>query len=142
MMRRRFLSRKQVLLIMVGLLLSLDIARSLYARTGYADPVDTWQPDPSQYADLVWPPGSDLPPDTPRGARIFAQRCAVCHGPDGRGNGPAAPSLIPHPRDSSTTGIRSRQHCPRPEVVCDAGVRDLSRSGRTWRFAPQGRQWL
>ena len=30
---------------------------------------------------------------------MFVERCAVCHGPDGRGNGPAAPSLIPHPRN-------------------------------------------
>jgi mono/diheme cytochrome c family protein len=41
----------------------------------------------------------DLPVDAPIGRRVFAQRCAVCHGPDGRGNGPAAPSLIPRPVD-------------------------------------------
>ena len=94
-----FLSRRRVILVALSLLLLLDVARSLYARVGYADPVEAWQPDPSQYADLTWPPGASLPADTPTGARIFAQRCAVCHGPDERGNGPAAPSLIPHPRD-------------------------------------------
>jgi mono/diheme cytochrome c family protein len=35
----------------------------------------------------------------PAGQRIYVQHCQVCHGPDGRGNGPAAPSLIPRPRD-------------------------------------------
>ncbi len=93
------LSRKRVLLVTFGLLFLLDVTRSLYARIGYADPVELWQPDPAHYADLVWPPGTDVPPDTPLGPRIYAKRCAVCHGPDGRGNGPAAPSLIPHPRD-------------------------------------------
>lgn len=87
-----FLSSRRVILVALSLLLLLDVARSLYARVGYADPVEAWQPDPSQYADLTWPPGASLPADTPTGARIFAQRCAVCHGP-------AAPSLIPHPRD-------------------------------------------
>src|SRR5207237_2248053 len=33
------------------------------------------------------------------GARVFARRCALCHGTEGRGNGPAAPSLSPRPRD-------------------------------------------
>ena len=33
---------------------------------------------------------------------MFAQRCAVCHGPDGKGNGPAAPSMFPRPRDFSS----------------------------------------
>jgi len=38
----------------------------------------------------------------PLGAQAFAQHYAVCHGPNGRGNGPAAPSLFPRPRDFSS----------------------------------------
>jgi mono/diheme cytochrome c family protein len=94
-----FRSRRSVVLLTLGLLLLLDVARSAYARVGYAQPVETWQPDPAVYADVAWPPGADLPADTPTGQRLYVQHCAVCHGPDGRGNGPAAPSLIPHPRD-------------------------------------------
>jgi cytochrome c553 len=30
---------------------------------------------------------------------IFAQRCTVCHGADGKGNGPGAAALNPKPRD-------------------------------------------
>jgi mono/diheme cytochrome c family protein len=67
----------------------LDLGRSVYARLGYARPMEIWQPVPTVYADLTWPPGADLPPDAPRGQRLYAQRCAVCHTPDGRGNGPA-----------------------------------------------------
>jgi len=91
----------RILWICLGLLVALDITRSLYARIGYEQPTELWQPAPHIYADLTWPPGADIPPDTPTGERIYRHRCAVCHGPDGRGNGPAAPSLIPRPRDFS-----------------------------------------
>jgi mono/diheme cytochrome c family protein len=30
---------------------------------------------------------------------IFATRCSTCHGPDGKGNGPASAALNPKPRD-------------------------------------------
>lgn len=92
-------SRARVFAITVLLLALLDLGRSIYARVGYAHPVEVWQPDPNVYADLSWPPGSDLPASAPLGQRVYAQRCAVCHGPTGRGNGPAAPSMIPRPRD-------------------------------------------
>jgi mono/diheme cytochrome c family protein len=31
--------------------------------------------------------------------QIFASQCSLCHGPEGRGNGPAAASMNPGPRD-------------------------------------------
>ncbi len=92
-------SRRRLVFLALVLLLLLDLGRSLYARVGYAQPVEVWQPDLRKYADLTWPPGSDLPSNAPTGQRIYAQHCQVCHGPDGRGNGPAAPSLIPRPRN-------------------------------------------
>lgn len=92
-------SRGKIVLITLGVLLLLDLGRSLYARIGYARPLEIWQPEPAVYADLTWPPGTDLRATAPLGQRVYAQRCAVCHGPDGRGNGPAAPSLAPRPRD-------------------------------------------
>lgn len=33
------------------------------------------------------------------GAKVFATRCALCHGPDGYGNGPGAAALNPKPRN-------------------------------------------
>jgi mono/diheme cytochrome c family protein len=93
------LGRPRIALVTIVLLLALDAGRSINARVGYANPVETWQPDHAVYADLAWPPGVDASPNLPLGARVYAQRCAVCHGPDGRGNGPAAPSMIPRPRD-------------------------------------------
>jgi mono/diheme cytochrome c family protein len=92
-------TRRRVVVATLAVLVLLDLGRSIFARVGYARPLSVWQPDPKVYADLTWPPGADVPAATPAGPRIFARRCAVCHGPDGRGNGPAAPSLIPRPRD-------------------------------------------
>jgi mono/diheme cytochrome c family protein len=92
-------TRWRATIVAVALLAILDAARSINARVGYAHPVEIWQPPPATYADLTWPPGTDVPSSAAIGTRIYAQRCAVCHGPDGRGNGPAAPSMIPRPRD-------------------------------------------
>lgn len=99
-------SRWRALLVVALLLLALDLARSLYARMGYSHPTEVWQPDPKVSADIAWPPGSELPGNIPLGTRVFAQRCAVCHGPDGRGNGPAAPTLIPRPTDFTLADFR------------------------------------
>lgn len=70
-------SRRRVLLATVALLILLDLGRSLYAHTGYAQPVELWQPDPKLYADIAWPPGSDLPP-MPRTDRACMPSTARC----------------------------------------------------------------
>lgn len=46
------------------------------------------------YPFSVAPAGA---PDLPRGAQLFQAQCATCHGPQGRGDGPLAPSLDPKP---------------------------------------------
>ena len=43
------------------------------------------------------PPGRQGPSDAAKG--YFAQTCALCHGVDGTGNGPAAAPLNPKPRN-------------------------------------------
>jgi mono/diheme cytochrome c family protein len=101
-MARLLHSRWGIILFFGALLLALDVARSVWARVALEVPTAEYRPNPSQYADLTWPPGAHLNQDTPLGARVFAQRCAVCHGPDGKGNGPAAPSMFPRPRDFSS----------------------------------------
>jgi mono/diheme cytochrome c family protein len=78
--------------------------------------------------DLAWPPGSDLPDDAATGPRIFAERCAVCHGPDGRGNGPAAPSLIPRPRDF-TLGQFKYKSTPAGQPPSDADLLNVVGNG-------------
>ncbi len=45
------------------------------------------------------------------GKVIFAERCASCHGPEGRGDGPMAPLLSPRPASliSASTSVKSDQ---------------------------------
>ncbi len=103
---------RRIALVSIALLLALDTGRSINARVGYANPAEVWQPDPTVYADLAWPPGSDVSSALPLGARVYAQRCSVCHGPDGRGNGPAAPSMIPRPRDFTLGSFKYKSTAP------------------------------
>ncbi|MFM8552964.1 MAG: c-type cytochrome [Nitrospiraceae bacterium] len=45
------------------------------------------------------------PPGVPeQGQPIFEQRCATCHGPQGRGDGPQAPFLSPRPASLISAG--------------------------------------
>src|ERR1700677_1388425 len=97
-----FRSRLGIILVSAALLLALDAGRSIWTRLALAVPSSEYRPEAAQYADLTWPPGANLGQGASLGAKVFAQRCAVCHGPDGRGNGPAAPSMFPRPRDFST----------------------------------------
>jgi mono/diheme cytochrome c family protein len=45
---------------------------------------------------------------TASGKSIYEQRCVQCHGLDGRGNGAAAPVLIPRPRDFASAQFKLR----------------------------------
>ena len=44
-----------------------------------------------------------------RGKIVYEQRCAMCHGPQGRGDGPEAPFLSPRPGSliSAATSVKS-----------------------------------
>lgn len=111
-------SRARVALIVGATLLMLDVGRSVYARLGHASPTELWQPSGDAYADIAWPPGSDVPATAPPGRRLYVRWCATCHGADGRGNGPAAPSLIPRPRDF-TRGLFKYKSTPATEPPTD-----------------------
>jgi mono/diheme cytochrome c family protein len=91
--------QNRLLFLVILILLILDLSRSIHARIGYDTPNEHWEPSPDKYQSLQWPPNLNLPNNLELGERIYLEKCAVCHGPDGRGNGPAAPSMIPHPRD-------------------------------------------
>lgn len=47
-------------------------------------------------------------PGSPSGKAIYEQRCVQCHGLDGRGDGAAAPVLIPRPRDLTSAKFKLR----------------------------------
>lgn len=44
---------------------------------------------------------SETEGDPAKGKEIFQTNCATCHGPEGKGNGPAAAALNPKPRNLS-----------------------------------------
>lgn len=43
-----------------------------------------------------------------RAQRLFGERCATCHGAQGRGDGPAGAALTPRPRNFADTSWHSR----------------------------------
>uniref|UniRef100_A0A7C3Z3C5 Cytochrome c n=1 Tax=Desulfobacca acetoxidans TaxID=60893 RepID=A0A7C3Z3C5_9BACT len=49
--------------------------------------------------------GKGVGADYERGQKIYNDKCAICHGTDGRGNGPAAASLSPPPADFNSAGF-------------------------------------
>jgi len=44
-------------------------------------------------------PGALLAADVAAGRALYQQYCSVCHGPQGKGNGPAASTMNPKPCD-------------------------------------------
>ena len=121
-------SRRRVVVVTLALLLLLDVGRSVFARTGYARWTEYWKPRREAYANIAWPPGADLDATARPGQRLFARYCATCHGPDGRGNGPAAPSLIPRPRDF-TLGQYKYKSTPPDEPPSDTDLTRVIRDG-------------
>ena len=54
-------------------------------------------------------------------AALYRARCAVCHGAEGRGDGPAAPLLAPKPRDF-TSGVYKFRSTPSGSLPTEADV--------------------
>jgi mono/diheme cytochrome c family protein len=112
-------SRRWVLAVVAAALLALDAGRSIYARAGYAAPAEPWRP--VSYEPLAWPPGVDLDSGASLGERTYVERCAVCHGRSGKGDGPAAISLNPRPRDF-TSGVYKYKSTPAGSPPTDADL--------------------
>ncbi|MBI1815101.1 MAG: c-type cytochrome [Deltaproteobacteria bacterium] len=121
---------------MFALLLALDGGRSWYARFASAKPPQSQSPDRADARAIAWPPGSDLKDDAPIGARVYAQHCAVCHGPDGRGDGPAAVALHPRPRDF-TGGVFKLKSTASNEPPAFDDVRDAITRGMPGSAMPE-----
>jgi mono/diheme cytochrome c family protein len=109
-------------------------------------------------------PASTPAPDTTRstgpaptqvslelGQHVFQQRCVLCHGPEGRGNGPASAGLKPPPRNfhdaaymhSKTdaellTSIRNGKSAMPPwgKVLSDVEIRSALMYVRTFAGKP------
>ena len=58
------------------------------------------------------------PEAQPRGAaRDYAENCVACHGPAGRGNGPAAVGMVPAPTDLTLLAAENGGVFPKTRVM-------------------------
>jgi putative copper resistance protein D len=83
--RRRYLIALGLVLLGLGVALGLE---ALFSRSPTFQGVDARR--------NPFPP---TPDSLAEGARIYRDNCAVCHGTDGRGDGPLAATLYPRPVD-------------------------------------------
>jgi cytochrome c553 len=70
------------------------------------------------------PPPAPPPPMDPKveAEQIFIQRCATCHGADGKGTGPAATALPVKPRDyTDATWQKSIDDATLAKVIVEGG---------------------
>lgn len=54
-------SRRNIVLVAVGILIVLDLGRSVYARLAYSQPYEVWDGAPYDLQLSVWPPASNVP---------------------------------------------------------------------------------
>jgi DMSO reductase family type II enzyme heme b subunit len=69
------------------------------------------------------------------GGRLYAARCAQCHGADGRGDGPAADYLRPEPRDFTSSTFKFRTTAS-GELPTDDDLRRSIRYGMPYSGMP------
>ena len=116
-------------IVLTGLLvLALDVGRSGAARVARATPTLAGQTVRAPAGAAAASPTTVVATEAPRGARLYRQYCATCHGTDGRGDGPAAPPLQPRPRDF-TGGVFKVKSTPGAAPPSLADVRAVIASG-------------
>ncbi len=69
---------------------------------GSSNAVATLAPVPADYAGMTNPLGADA---AAAGAEVFKTNCESCHGPLGKGDGPAGAALDPTPKDLSVLQV-------------------------------------
>ena len=79
-MKRSILAAAVIVMLFLS---ACSLAEDITPPPGYQAPTQS-------AAETVYP---IVPPDTARGAEIFAEKCAPCHGVEGRGNGSMASNL-------------------------------------------------
>jgi mono/diheme cytochrome c family protein len=60
-------------------------------------------------ADTGGPGTSAAGGDVALGEKVYKQRCVLCHGPEGKGDGPGAAALNPKPRNHTDASYMSTQ---------------------------------
>lgn len=69
------------------------------------------------------------------GRDVYRANCAACHGPEGRGNGPAAAALNPRPTDFTNAAQRQATTDSASGYVIEHGRRGMPAFGRTLTHA-------
>ena len=69
------------------------------AQNGSAPSPAASAPDTSASPIASGTAAAPTEPNLDLGEKVFKQRCVLCHGPEGRGNGPASAGLKPPPRN-------------------------------------------
>ena len=77
-------------------ILSLCAALGAFASACQKKDEGTVTPPPAAAGALTAAGGGDA---AAAAKTVFAQRCTLCHGPEGKGDGPAAANLNPKPRN-------------------------------------------
>lgn len=84
--------------------------------------------------------------DAVGGRAVYEKKCAPCHGPDGKGNGPGAATLDPKPRDF-TSGLYKIRTTASGQVPTDADLFRVITDGMpgssmpSWRVLPERDRW-
>ena len=98
-----------------GITAGLDSLTSLVERRGpvaaYRETVQRITGELAQRWGAVSVPEPDRPPSAARGAALYRQACAACHGASGRGDGWAAEGMEPPPADLASD-LRRREATP------------------------------
>ena len=75
-----------------------------------------------------------IPTSPASGKEMFRSYCAACHGPDGKGNGPAAPALKKPPTD--LTLLAKKEGGKYPALRVTSSIKDGSPTGHGSKDMP------
>ncbi len=102
--------------------------QAVQGETGWLDPTDY----PVRVREVIPPidPKTVMTPNATlltRGKALFAQTCATCHGPEGKGDGPGGAGLNPKPRNfTAATGWKNGTRIEDIYKTLEEGVKGSS----------------
>lgn len=71
------------------------------------------------------------------GAEVWTERCAPCHGVEGRGDGPVAAGLSPKPKDLSRPRLPEERRPPSRMEVIRSGREGTAMVGFATQLSPE-----
>ena len=105
-----------------------NIVQPVQGESGWLDPTDY----PAQTREVIPPidPKTVMTPNPAlmaRGKALFAQTCATCHGPEGKGDGPGGVGLNPKPRNfTASVGWKNGTRLEDIYKTLDQGIKGSS----------------